>query len=533
MKAAVALFLLFALVACQGKKQKSGSTIYLNMNSEPSSMNPLSASADYYTMQVHSYVFEGLLGRDLDTYEWKPALATEWKISDDKKVFDFKLRQGVKWQDGVELTAEDVKYSFDVIFTEDYKAVHVRPFYESVKEVQIIDKYTVRFIVKDDLFQNFTNCASLTVLPKHFYTNPENKKDFNRKLIGTGPYIYSKHEKGQKIVLTKNPNWWGVNDEKEKVTNTIPKIVFRFAKEENIQLELLKKGDLDYLELKPEGFVKKTVGKFWDEKIVKVKTENKTPKRYSFIGWNQKHPILKDREVRHALALLFNRDLMREKFEYNISEDATGPVYVQSDYASPTVKPVPYDPQRALKILTSTGWKDTDKDGILDKVINGKRMDLSITILEPNPDAMKYLTIYKEDASKVGVEINLKNIEWNSFVKLLDEKKFEAVRLGWDGGSVDWDPKQVWHSNSSKGGGSNFISYSNSEVDKLIDEARRIYEKEKRIQVLRKVHELIAADYPYVFFFNNRYSLYAHSKRVVKPKDTYVYGVGQEYWTLK
>jgi peptide/nickel transport system substrate-binding protein/microcin C transport system substrate-binding protein len=166
-------------------------------------------------------------------------------------------------------------------------------------------------------------------------------------------------------------------------------------------------------------------------------------------------------------------------------------------------------------------------------MINNKKTKLSITILEPSLDVMKYHTVFKEDASKVGVEINIKNIEWNSFVKLLDEKNFEAVRLVWGGGSVDWDPKQIWHTSSIAGAGSNFISYSNPEVDKLIDQARQLYERDQRIPLLKKVHELISADYPYIWWFNAKYSLYGHSKRVVKPKDTFNYGIGQQYWRVE
>jgi peptide/nickel transport system substrate-binding protein/microcin C transport system substrate-binding protein len=246
-----------------------------------------------------------------------------------------------------------------------------------------------------------------------------------------------------------------------------------------------------------------------------------------------KHPVLGDVQVRKALSMLFNRPLMIDKFEYNLSEPATGPIYVQSDYANPDIKPVPYDPQNALKVLASSGWKDSDKDGILDKTINGKKVKLSFTILEPLQDMMKYLTVFKEDASKAGVEINLKNVEWNSFIKLIDERNFDAVRLAWGGGGVDWDPKQIWHSSSIAGSGSNFISYSNKQVDSLIDQSRKIYEKDKRISILRKVHELISSDYPYIFFFNSKYSLYAHTKRVQKPKETFNYGIGQQYWTLK
>ena len=528
----VLFLLILSFISCEGKSKKSSQTMYLNIGGEPTTLSPLSA-VDAYSSAVHGYIFESLLDRDVESFDWKPALAKEWKISADKRIFDFKLREGVKWHDGKELTAEDIKFSYDVIFTEDFKAVQLRSYYEAVKEVQIIDKYSVRFIVKDDYFQNFDVCAGIQVLPKHFYGNPDAKKEFGKNLVGTGPYMFTKYDKGQKIILVKNPNWWGLTDEIEKKSWNIPKLVLRFSSEENVSLELLKKGDVDFLGLRPDGFVKKTVGGVWEEKIVKVKSENKTPKGFSFIGFNLKHPILKDVHVRKALSMLFNRPLMIEKFEYNLSEAATGPIYVQSDYANPKVKAVPYDPQESLKILTSAGWKDSDKNGILDKVINGKKTELSFTILEPIQDMMKYLTVFKEDASKAGVEINIKNVEWNSFIKLLDERNFEAVRLAWGGGGVEWDPKQIWHSASIAGAGSNFVSYSNKQVDQLIDQSRKIYEKEKRIEILQKVHELISADYPYIFFFNSKYTLYAHTKRVQKPQETFKYGIGQQYWTLK
>lgn len=533
MKATV-FVLSFLLVAtsCVDKGKKKGSNVSYNIGGEPTTLSPLSA-VDGYSASVHSYIFEGLLDRDLDTFEWKPSLATEWTISKDNRIFEFKLREGVKWHDGKEFTAEDVKYSYDVIFSDDYKAIQLRPYYEAIKSVEVLDKYHVRFTVKDDYFQNFEVCATIQVLPKHFYGNPENKKELGKKVIGTGPYMLTKYDKGQKMILIKNPDWWGNTAPTEKDTNNFPKITLRFATEENVQLELLKKGDIDFMGFRPEGFVKKTVGDVWDEKIVKVKTENKTPKGYSFIAWNFKNPILKDKEVRKALSLLLNRPLMQEKFEYNLSTPATGPIYVQSDYANPDVKPVDFNPNEALGILNRAGWKDSDKDGLLDKVLSGKKTKFSITILEPTQDMVKYLTVYKEEASKIGVEINIKNIEWNSFIKLLDERNFEAVRLAWGGGGVEWDPKQIWHSSSAGGTGSNFISYANLQVDKLIDEARKIYDRDKRIPLLRKVHELISNDYPYVFFFNSKFTLYGHTKRIWKPKDSFVYGIGQQYWKLQ
>ena len=145
------------------------------------------------------------------------------------------------------------------MYTDDWKAVQIRPYYDSIKSVEVIDQYHVRFTVKDDYFMNFEVCAGLSLLLKHFYSNPENKKEFGRKLIGTGPYMLSKYDKGQKIVLVQNPDWWGRKDDKEKETNQIRKINLRMILEENVSLELLKKGDLDFMGFRPEGFVKKTV----------------------------------------------------------------------------------------------------------------------------------------------------------------------------------------------------------------------------------------------------------------------------------
>jgi peptide/nickel transport system substrate-binding protein/microcin C transport system substrate-binding protein len=526
------MMLTLLLFSCQKSSKKLGHSISYNLGGEPTTLNPMSA-ADAYSQKVHSYIFEALLDRDSDTFEWKPALAEEWTISKDKKVFEFKLRPNLKWLDGVELTSEDVKYSYDVMFSDDWKAVQIRPFYESIKSVEVLDKLRVRFTVKDDYFMNFEVCAGLSIIPKHFYTNPDNKKKFGKNLIGSGPYKLNKYEKGQKIVLTQNPDWWGRMVPEMSSSHRIKKINLKMIVEENVALELFKKGDLDFMGLRPDGYIKKTVGEIWDKRIIKVKTENKTPKGYSFIALNMKHPILKDREVRKALSMLFNRPLMLNKFEFDLALAATGPVYVQSDYASPNVQPIEFNPQKALSLLSQAGWSDSDKDGILDKVINGKRTNLSITILEPLQEVVKYLTIFKEDARKVGVEINIKNIEWNSFVKLLDEKKFEAVRLAWGGGGVEWDPKQIWHSSSIEGASSNFISYSNPQVDALIDQARKLYDREKRIPLLRKVHEIIAADYPYIFWFNGKYTLYGHTKRIKKPKDTFTYDLGQQYWTVE
>ncbi|GAI43379.1 unnamed protein product, partial [marine sediment metagenome] len=263
-----------------------------------------------------------------------------------------------------------------------------------------------------------------------------------------------------------------------------------------------------------EAFVKKTSGGAWGTKVKKVKIENNAPKAYGFIGWNMTNDFFKDKKVRIALTHLMNRAEMIEKFRYGLSLPATGPWYQQSPYADTDVKPIPYDPKKAQELLNQAGWHDNDKNGILEKKFNDETREFKFTLLFVSKDSEKYLTHYKQDLAKVGIEMELKRLEWNSFVKLLDEKKFEAITLAWGPGSVDNDPKQIWHSSSAQTGGSNFISYNNPKVDKLIEEGRKLLKREERIKVWKKVYRAVAEDAPYLFLFNKKFELYAHADRI-------------------
>ena len=135
-------------------------------------------------------------------------------------------------------------------------------------------------------------------------------------------------------------------------------------------------------------------------------------------------------------------------------------------------------------------------------------------------------------ASVVRIRWRGKN-DWNALIKLVDDRKFDAIMMGWGGGSVDVDPKQIWHSASIPSPGSNFIGYSNPKVDQLIDRMRATMDQAKRTTMLREIHEMIAADAPYSFMFNRKFTLYANTARVRKKQELLKYDVGINTWTLQ
>lgn len=502
------------------------------MGAEPASINPITAT-DMYAFTVKGFVLDTLLTQNPETLEWMPNVAESWEISKDGMTFTFKLREGLVFSDGSPLTAEDVKFSFDAIFDPEYNAIHSRPYYSLFDKVEIVDPRTVKFKLKEKYFQNFEFAAALNIVPAKYYKDSKEGKKINLNIYGSGPYKLESFERGKKIVLTKNENWWGFKAGNPNKEFNFDKLHLYFVDDPVVALENFKKGRFDMLEsILPEYFVQKMVGPEWGKTLLKVKAENNSVKGYSYIGWNLEQDKFKDKKVRVALAHLMNREMMLEKFFYGMHDMANGPVATSGDDNDKTIKPIPFDVEKAKKLFKEAGWADSDKNGTLDKMINGKKVEMSFTILIATDQWQKWLTIYKEDAAAAGVNVNIQLLEWNTFLKNLDEGKFDAVAMAWGGGSHDYDFKQVWHSESAQQGGSNRISYKNPEVDRLIEQHRRIMDRKERRKVSHKIFRIIAEDAPYMFMFSRRFDLYANNARIWKPKDTMKYTIGTTYWKV-
>ncbi len=509
-------------------RSKTQDTFVESFRTEPESLHPIRAS-DLYSTQIHFLVMDTLLQRDLDTHELKPHLAKSFQWSKDGRFLTFTLRKGVTFHDGTPLTAKDVAFSFKATTDPSYGGLHSLPYFDNIESVKVLDTHRVQFKIKTRYFANLPALGTiLNIMPEHIYK--DKKTGLNRSLTGSGAYILKTFERGKHIILEQNPQWWGRTVKPTQYR--IKKVMIRFIKDENDELMRAESGSLDYLPfLSTEAFMKKTNRAPWGVSVFKKEVQNKQPVGYGFIGWNLNNPLFKSKKTRQALALLFDRQLINEKFYFGRNKLATGPWYSWSDYADPSVKPVPFDPQKARVLLREAGWEDADKNGVLEQTFNGQKREFKFTLLFPSKRAEKYLTIYKEHLKKSGIDMSLRLMDWVAFLKLTQEKTFDAITLGWSGGrSVDHDPKQIWHSDSLKG--SNFISYSNPEVDALINKGRAELNKAKRIKIYKKIYKLIANDYPYVFLFNNPFQVYAISKKVKTPKDTYNYKIGRRYWQM-
>lgn len=502
---------------------------------QPHTLHPVNVT-DYYGNRVLDHIYESLAATDVETLEHIPQLAERWETSSDKKTFTFYLHPKAKWQDGRPVTAEDVKFSFDVLFHKKLKTrAKWMSYYSRFERAEVLDKRTVRFVVKQDHFLNFVRVAGLRIVPKHKFRgeNP-NRTALSKNPMGSGPYKFKSWTKGSAVKLEIHKNYWGRELPQNIGRYNQNLLITKIISADKVALETFKKGDLDLMRLTPEQWVRETSGKAFGlgaesgKKLVKLDVQNKAPRGYRYVGYNLESPLFKDRRVRRAMSHLFDQDTFIKKFYFGLQTRAVGPFAANSRYSSPRVKQIEFSIAKAIKLLGEAGWTDTDGDNLVDK---GGR-PLRFTIMTADAEtSVKMLTLAKESMRKAGVDLRIRVVDWTSFLQLIDELKFDAVMLGWSRGPFP-DPTALWHSRSAVKGGLNFVRYKNPQVDKLIDRAVKSIPEQERVKLYRRIHELIYEDQPYTFMMERNHILLAYNAKFKTVKPWYAYAVGENYWWI-
>ena len=495
----VMVALLFCFSCSRFEWVRDPYTLYVHLSAEPGHLNPIT-STEAIASSINTYIYETLLDRDYDTLELKPLLASKWEISSDKLHYRFYLKKNIRWSDGKPFTADDIVYSFHVIKDPKVANAPLKVYYIDVVSVKKISPYIVEFTYSRPYFLALEICGSIPVVPKHIFDDGTdfNTHKNNRHPIGTGPYIFSKWETGKRIELEINPLYWGNKPD-------IKKVVYKVIPEPSVALQMLKKGEVDVMSLRPIQWVRQTDSQHFKEAFYKFMYYQPY---YNYIGWNAKNPLFNDKNVRKALTMLINRQAILDSLLFGLGTVVTGPFYIYDKYYNHDIQPLPYDTEKAKELLNSAGWVDSDGDGILDK--GGTKFSFTFTIASASKFAERLATILKEDFAKVGIQMDINRYEWAVFVNKIDKRDFDAVTLGW---SLSWegDPYQLWHSSEVKAG-SNFCYFINREADAIIEKARKEFDVNKRIALYRRFHEIIHDEQPYTFLYCTP-ALVAVSKR--------------------
>ncbi len=470
-----------------------GDWLIWQLGAEPRTLNPIVTERDTYTSYITTgSIFERLLEYDWDEVVLKPWLAESYEMSQDGLEMTVKLRDGVCFSDGVEMTADDIVFTFRTIMNPGVDATVNRMFYDTFKDVVKIDQRTVKFIFKEVLWKTFEAVGLFEVLPRHIYEFAE-PEEFNKRRsnpVGSGPYVFEKWDVGQEIVLRRNENYWGYKPKLEK-------IVFRFITNDTAALQAFRAGDVDFMQATPEQYSEMLLDKQFEQRSLAISYwEPGVP--YFYVAWNEATPFFADRRVRLAMTYALDREAIVEHLLNGEAKITTGPFYIFGDQYDPNIKPWPYDLARAAELLDEAGWVDSDGDGIRDK--NGKKFSFRLAYGTGRAFYEQLAKLFKDSAGKIGVEVTADPYEWSVFIEKLNNSDFEALVVG-SGGTVESDPYQYFHSSQIADRGANRTSYNSPEADELIDVARRTLDKKKRYELYYRFDSLIHEDQPFTFLY--------------------------------
>lgn len=517
------LFILVSLVACKKSSESpqenfetnySGPPVKNDWNiawigANPQTLNPI-LRTDAYSTAVIGLIFDSLLAWDAKTGKPKGQLAKSWEISDDGLTYDFYLRKGVKFHDGKPLTAKDIKFSFDLIKNPKIDAAHLQNYYKSLKKTEVINDHQVRFHLSEPYFRHLIMLGLNTIMPEHVYGKGDfNTLPANKAPVGSGPYVFDSWEDGREITLNRNTDWWGLNTEEYKHSYNFERVIFRIIREAAVAALALRKGDIDSMNPDPLQYIRDFKGENFEDRFYKIQYSTPDGNGYRYIGWNMRKDFFKDKKVRHALAKAMPRRKMNKQLYEGLMNLAVGPIPQGSPKIDPNVQPILYDLEGAKKLLEESGWKDTDGDGVRDK--DGKKFEFDLLFSAQNEEVEKIALIFQDSLKKLGIQMNLKTLEWTVFIQRLMDNKFDACLLAW-GSSLDSDPYQIWHSSQIEGRGSNRVAFANDRVDEILEKARRTLDRNKRNKLYQEFSKIVAEEQPYLFIFE-RPNLYVATKR--------------------
>ena len=439
-----------------------------------------------------------------------PRLAERWKISNNYTEITFYLRKGVKFSDGVELTAKDVKYSYNCVFDPENKMPDIADSFKDMKDIKIIDKYTVKFVFTKPQPFIMDYFVDYFILPEHIYNTKKytfQNNPANKKPIGTGPFKLIKWEKDRKIVLEANENYFLGRP-------YLDKIIYIKGGNVNIEFERLKRGDFDVLAVNITTWKFKTHLPEIKNNFVKYKYYLFA---FYFVAWNTHKKPLNDRRVRLALAYLSDLERFNKLSFFGLYKVAVSPIHPQSKYFNKNLLPFPYDTVRAQKLLNDAGYMDRNGDGFLE---DEKGNILTIRILTQSLGGMfKTIPVYlQENFRKAGIKTIIDSEESGIYAKKVAKLDFDGVLGGW---SITPTPTYLYAMFSPVVQSTytmNLNNYVNPELTNLLDKLNRSFNEDERINICYRIQDILYKEQPYLFLFYPSALVLAHKRyRNLKP----------------
>jgi peptide/nickel transport system substrate-binding protein len=491
-------FILFA--SCGGRERpvavqrpvdpsipRDGGTINRHLEIDINTLNPILATTRDERL-VANYLFTPLVRIDA-ALNPVPGIAQSWTISEDGRVYTFKLNPKATFSDGTPVRAADVLFSLNKVVDPANEAVQISSYFElyDPQQTKVIDDGTIAIAFKEPLAAQLVLFNNLVILSERIYSKGDFKTAFNSTAMGSGPYRFVSRKVGSEIVLERRKDYW---DRRPYIQT----VVFKVITNATTAWNAVKRGDLDETTIASDLWLH---GRSDPSLRDRLDFRRFYTRSYNVIAWNGRDPLFADRRVRHALAGCVNLPILISQLYYGTARALNSP-FMPDDWAyNPAVPVIPYDPQASRRALASIGWLDTNGDGVLDH--DGKPFHFKFLVMSGSNTGMTFAQILQNDLKAIGVKMEIEVLDGSKAISNLRAGDYQAGYLAWEADSPDPDPFQLLHSTQIPPQGQNFVFYANPEADRLIDEGRREVDQKKRVPIYHQLHEVLAADQPFTW----------------------------------
>lgn len=477
----------------------SGGTMIDAMTGEPSGLIAMIAG-ESAASAIAGNIFNSLLKYDKNL-DLSGELAQSWDVSDDQRTITFHLKPNLKWADNQPLTSADVMFTWLKVTDENTRTPYGADF-KLVSKAETPDAQTFKVSYAVPYAPALDTWAGLHILPKHLLKDQDiNNSAFARQPVGSHYYKLTEWKNGQYIKLSRNLN---ASQGQAKIDHLLSRII----PDKAAQFLELSADNIDSMALNPIQYARIFPSKADLSKNIALYKE--LGNSYSYMGFNLKRKPFDDVRVRQAINYAIDKQEIIDGVLLGLGEPVASPYKPGTRWSNPSLKPYPYNPNKARALLREAGFADTDGDGILDK--DGKPFSFEI-LTNQNKEREMTAVLIQRRLKEVGIEVNIRVLEWASFLgRFIKPKQFDAVVLGW---SLSLDPDQygIWHSSQQAPGQFNFISYNNPQADKLLEAGRLELNPEKRMQIYHAFSKILLEDSP-VIYLSAGYGLSAIHKRV-------------------
>ena len=481
---------------------RRGGEFFEVFEAQPKKLTPI-LGEDTYSRRIQDQVLDYLATFDPETLELRGQLADAWQYDPEGMWLRIHLNPSARFSDGVPVTAHDVEFTFhDFLMNPQLETESLRSITRNVESMRALDDHTVEVKFTEPEAYNLVSALVFYVLPKHFYEQftPSQINQATGLLMGSGPYKLQDLDPddqwtpGENVVLVRNESYWGPKPALDRlVYNTINEELARLVAYQNGEADMILPSSPQFVELtEQEGFEDDTYALKW----VNMRSG------YAFIAWqcgprNGTLTPFHDKRVRLAMTLMLDRERMIREIWRGVGEIAVGPYNPPSPAADPDIKPWGYDPERARQLLAEAGWVDRDNDGILENE-RGDEFEFEFTRSSGGTIHERIEKFVVDSCAALGIRCVPKVVDWALYDQILKNRDFDALIMAWSASSPESDPKQIWHPDSIKNQGHNFIQWDAGQGP-LIDEIRSTLDFDKRMELFHQFHQLVHDEQPYTF----------------------------------